>query len=290
MADGLRTFEGGVALVTGAGSGIGRELSDELAARGCRVDLADIDAADAEGVARQIGARGGSAAARELDVCSFLDVKVLVDETFARAGRLDYLFNNAGIGVAGEAADYTMDAWDRIVGVNLRGVIHGIQAAYPLMLRQGFGHIINTASMAGLTVAPGMISYTTTKHAVVALSRVLRAEAHARGVRVSVLCPGPIRTPLLEGGKHGIFVGAIPEARQRALALELFERLRPMPVARFAEKALDQIARNRGTIILPGWWRVAWWIERAFPGLTHVLARRGFERTRRRLGLAEERR
>jgi NAD(P)-dependent dehydrogenase (short-subunit alcohol dehydrogenase family) len=246
--------------------------------------LADIDRGDAEVAARRIRERGGRASARQLDVCSLADFEAVVNETVEQLGRIDYIFNNAGIGVAGEAADYTIGAWDRILGVNLRGVIHGVQCAYPVMLRQGFGHIVNTASMAGLTISPGMISYTTTKHAVVALSRVLRTEAQSRGVRVSVLCPGVIRTPLMQGGKHGIFVGSIPEARQRAAALEFFERLRPMPAPTFAQKALGQIARNKGTIIIPGWWRLFWWIERAAPALPLFLARRGFEQARKRLG------
>jgi NAD(P)-dependent dehydrogenase (short-subunit alcohol dehydrogenase family) len=285
--DGLRAFDGAVAIVTGAASGIGQALSEELAQRGSQVVLADLDLADAEAVAGQIRQRGGHASARHLDVSRYGDFQALVQETAARLGRIDYVFNNAGIGVGGELADYTMEAWDRILGVNLRGVIHGCQAVYPLMLRQGFGHIVNTASMAGLATSVGMISYATTKHAVVALSRALRAEAHGRGVRVSVLCPGVIRTPLLRGGRHGIFLGALPEEVARARFAEFFERLRPMPAAVFAAKALDQVKRNTEIIIIPAWWRLVWWMERVSPGLASFLARRGFERTRAMLGGAE---
>jgi short-subunit dehydrogenase len=137
--------------------------------------------------------------------------------------------------------------------------------------------------MAGLTIGPGMASYVTTKHAVVALSRSLRAEADGYGVRVSVFCPGVIRTPLIQGGKHGVFLGPIPEARQRALAGEFFERLRPMPVSVFADKALDRVARNQAIIIVPGWWRLLWWIERASPSLAQFIARKGAEQARQRL-------
>jgi NAD(P)-dependent dehydrogenase (short-subunit alcohol dehydrogenase family) len=279
----LRTYDGGVAIVTGAASGIGRAISEALALRGAHVVLADIDLPEAEAAADQIRQRGGQASARRLDVSSFPDFATLLNETVGQRGRIDYLFNNAGIGVAGEVADYTMNAWERILGVNLRGVIHGVQCTYPVMLRQGFGHIVNTASMAGLTHAPGMASYTATKHAVVALSQSLRAEARDRGVRVSVLCPGVIRTPLLQGGRHGIFLGTMPEERAREAFRDFFERLRPMPAPVFAEKALDQIARDRGIIVIPGWWKVFWWLERASPTLALFLARKGFQRNRRLL-------
>jgi NAD(P)-dependent dehydrogenase (short-subunit alcohol dehydrogenase family) len=213
-------------------------------------------------------------------VSRYEDVRKLVNETVEHQGRIDYLFNNAGIGVTGEVTDYTMEAWERILGVNLRGVIHGVQCAYPVMIRQGFGHIVNTASMAGLTTSPGIVSYTTTKHAVVALSQALRAEARGHGIRVSVLCPGVIRTPMLRGGKHGIFLGPVPEEKQRELGPEFFERLRPMSPSVFARKVLDQVARNKGIIIVPSWWRVWWWLERSSPALALFLARKIFERNR----------
>jgi len=280
MANGLRAFDGGVAIVTGAASGIGRAISDALAERGCHVVLADIDLDDAEAAAQQIRERGGRASARRLDVTRFEQVGQVVDQTVDEHGRLDYVFNNAGIGVGGEVVDHTVEAWNQIIGVNLLGVIHGVQCAYPAMIRQGFGHIVNTASIAGLVAPPGMTSYTTTKHAVVGLSKALRIEAHARGIRVSVLCPGVIRTPLLQGGRHGIFLVPLPEGRARELVNEYFERLRPMPAPTFARKALDQIARGRAVIIIPTWWKIAWWLERASPSLMLYLLRRGYERNR----------
>ena len=289
MSDGLRSFDGGVAIVTGGGSGIGAALAEELALRGTDVVLADIDVADAETVAERIRSRGGRASATQLDVTSAPAFDAVVAATMQRRGRLDYVFNNAGIGVGGPAADYTLDAWERILAVNLRGVVHGVQAAYPVMIRQGFGHIVNTASMAGLTTSPGMIGYTTTKHAVVALSQALRSEAAAHGIRVSALCPGVIRTPLLQGGKHGIFLGPESVERQRQRFADFFERFRPMPAPVFARKTLDRVARDRGIIIVPGWWRMLWWLERASPALTSFLARKGFEREQRRLEESESR-
>jgi NAD(P)-dependent dehydrogenase (short-subunit alcohol dehydrogenase family) len=283
MTDGLRTFDGGVAIVTGAASGIGRAISKALAQRGCQVVLADIDCGDAETAAAQIRDKGGRASAKHLDVCNFAAVSELVTETMEKLGRIDYLFNNAGIGVFGEVADYPLDAWHRVIAVNLGGVVNGVQAAYAAMIRQGFGHIVNTASIAGLTTSPAAASYSATKHAVVGLSKALRAEAQCRGVRVSVICPGVIRTPLLRGGKHGIFLMPLPEDKQREIVGQLFELLRPMDVSIFARKVLDRVARNRAIIVVPGWYKIFWWIERASPTLGAFLARKAFERYRKLL-------
>jgi short-subunit dehydrogenase len=153
--------------------------------------------------------------------------------------------------------------------VNLRGVIHGVQAAYPIMLRQGFGHIVNTASMAGLLPTPLVVGYGATKHAVVGLSTSLRVEAAPAGVRVSVLCPGVIRTPaLIDGGKFGKLLQPVPQETQR----DLWEAQRPMDPNRFAEKALRAVARNRAIIIIPWWWRIVWWVNRLSPSLGLWLA------------------
>jgi len=280
VTDGLRTYDGGVAIVTGAASGIGRSISEALAVRGCQVVLADVDLDEAEAAAALLRERGGRASARRLDVSNFAEVNELVAQTIREMGRIDYIFNNAGIGAAGEAAHYTIDSWHRIISVNLGGVVNGVQAAYAAMIRQGFGHIVNVASMAGLITSPALASYSMTKHAVVGLSKALRVEAQFRGVRVSVVCPGVIRTPMLRGGKHGVFTMSLAEDKQREIAGQFFEFFRPMDVSVFARKVLDQVARNRATIIVPGWYKIAWWIERASPSLGSLLARRNFERYR----------
>lgn len=281
MTEGLRTYQDAVAIITGGGSGIGKALAGEMARRGAQVVLADIEQADVEAAAAQIRAAGGRASAKRLDVSVYADVKTLVEDTMREFGRIDYLFNNAGIGVGGEVADHQIEGWNRIIAVNITGVVNGVQAAYPLMVRQGFGHVVNTASMAGLTPNPGLTAYSMTKHAVVGLTRGLRIEAEDHGVRVSALCPGPIRTPILTGGKHGIFFVQVSQERQRQITAELFEKLRPMQVEAFARQALDQIARNREIIILPGWWRFIWWLDRLQGSLGGVLARKSYRELRR---------
>jgi len=259
------TFDGAVAIITGGASGIGRALGQALARRGGRVVLADVDSDPAEEAATAIRGQGGVAESAYLDVTDADAVRALVDDVAARHGRLDYMFNNAGIGAPGGIEAVSLESWNLVIDVNLRGVVHGVAAAYPRMLEQGFGHIVNTASMAGLTPTPMAASYCATKHAVVGLSRTLRAEARTRGVRVSVLCPGPIRTPILSGGRHGVFVASVSEQAQREFTARTFERMRPMDVNDFAEQALERIARDQAIIILPRAWRLSHWLNRLAP-------------------------
>ncbi len=258
----IRIFSGAVAVVTGAASGIGRALSEELAGRGCEVILADLQDELAGKVAEVIRERGGKAEALRIDVRNFAEVEGVVKDTFNRCGRLDYIFNNAGIGVAGDTHLHIAESWHRIIGINIKGVANGVQAAYPLMHEQGFGHIVNTASMAGLISIPSMAAYTATKHAVVGLSKSLRVEAAIAGIRVSVLCPGVIRTPILEGGKLGIIHGVSEDEIKKVWDFPLFK---PMEPDIFARKVIDDVAKNRPIIIVPRWWHYFWWQSRIIP-------------------------
>lgn len=265
---GLRSFDGAVAVITGGASGIGRALATSLARRGCDVVLADRQHELADEVARQIIADGGTAHAEELDVVSHQRFTEVIEAARTRTGRLDYLFNNAGIGVGGETSEMTLEHWHSIIDVNIRGVANGIHAAYPLMQNQGFGHIVNTASIAGLTPTPLLTAYTMTKHAVVGLSTSLRSEARAFGVRVSALCPGLIRTPIITGGKYGEFVS---QTDSENIGTLLEKYIRPYDVDRFARKAIRAIARNQAIIVVPWIWRLSWWLYRCSPTLTLTL-------------------
>ena len=251
-----------VAFISGGASGIGAAFARELAKQGTAVVLADRQLGLAEEIAAAIVQDGGQASAVELDVRNAAQFQRAVDETVARTGRIDYFFNNAGIGVGGEIAHYSLADWYDVFDVNLRGVVHGIQAVYPLMCKQGSGHIINTASMAGLLPTGEAASYAATKHAVVGLSKALRIEAKEHGVRVSALCPGVIRTPILTTGKYGR-LNMKPGAEKKVM--ELWERMRPMDVDVFARKALRGVERNEPIIIFPFLWKVLWWLERLSP-------------------------
>jgi len=281
----IRIFDKATAIVTGGASGIGRALAEELAKRGCEVILADLQIELAEEVALEIRVSGGKAEAVKIDVTDFPAMQHLVQETVKRTSRLDYIFNNAGIVIGGSVNLYGIEDWNQIIDVNLRGVINGIQAAFKTMAGQGFGHIINTASMAGLMPGPGNVAYTATKHAVVGLSGSLRAEAAQMGVRVSVICPGVIRTPILEGGgKYGkMLIGIPPEPIRR-----MWERLRPMSPNIFAEKVLNSVAKNKAIIIVPSWWKWFWWINRLSPSLGMFLAQKRFHKMQKELGIDQK--
>jgi NAD(P)-dependent dehydrogenase (short-subunit alcohol dehydrogenase family) len=278
----IRIFDGATAVVTGGASGIGRALSEELAKGGCEVILADLQIELAEEVASEIRESGGQAKAVEVDVIDFFAVEQLVQETVGRTGRLDYIFNNVGIGIGGNVNHYSIEDWNQMINVNLRGVINGVQVAYPIMMNQGFGHIINTASMAGLIPSPGAVAYATAKYAVVGLSTSLRAEAAPLGLRVSVICPGVIRTPILEGGgKYGKMLIEIPAEKIQ----QMWKKLRPMPPNIFANKALHLVAKNKAIIIVPSWWKLFWWINRLFPSLGIHLAQKNFRKMQKQLGI-----
>ncbi len=251
------TFSGKQAIVTGAGSGIGAALCRALAGAGADVVCTDVDGDAAERTASALGDRARCA---QLDVTDAAAVQATVDDVVAGTGRLDLMFNNAGIVWGGETELLTLDQWNAIIDVNIRGVVHGVAAAYPQMVKQGSGHIVNTASMAGLTAAGQITSYVMTKHAIVGLSLALRSEAAAHGVGVLVVCPSAIETPLLDKGAIGGFDG-------RNYFLQGQNAKAAYPADRLAQDTLKAVERNKAVLVKPRSAHGQWLFARLAPGL-----------------------
>jgi NAD(P)-dependent dehydrogenase (short-subunit alcohol dehydrogenase family) len=269
----LRTYKNAVAIITGGASGIGRALAEELSKRGARaVVLVDRQAVLAEEVAGGLRKNGTEAKVYEIDVRDFTEVQRVVTETVESYGHLDLIFNNAGITVGLPLEEIGVDDFNYVLDVNIRGVTNGVQAAYPIMKTQGFGHIVNTASIAGLMVmGEGCAAYATSKYAVVGLSVNLRIEAARHGVNVSVFCPGVIDTPILYGGgKYGKGANIPDEELEKFWA-----KFHPMDPKLFATKALGLVAKNKAIIIVPGRpWKMMWFASRLSPSLGLYMARK----------------
>lgn len=190
-------FEGRVAVVTGGGSGIGAAMARAFAQEGARVALADLDEAAMERVAAEIRAAGGQAIAVRTDVTRFGDVERLAERAVAELGGVHVVCNNAGVGVFGPLAAATDRDWQWTMNVNFWGVVHGIQAFVPRLIQQNAGgHVVNTASMAGLAGMPGLGVYCASKFAVVGLTESLHRELSGSGIGVSVLCPMIVNTAI----------------------------------------------------------------------------------------------
>jgi NAD(P)-dependent dehydrogenase (short-subunit alcohol dehydrogenase family) len=206
----MKTFAGRVAVITGAGSGLGREFADEAARLGMKLVLADVDAYALEQVSSALQAGGADVLAMVCDVRKAAHVEELADAALIRYHGVHLLFNNAGVGMAGLVWEHTEADWEWVLGVNLWGTIHGVRVFTPLMLDAARrdpeyeGHIVNTASMAGLLVPPAMGPYNVSKHAVVALSETLYHDLHLvdAKVQVSVLCPYFVPTDIAHSARH----------------------------------------------------------------------------------------
>jgi NAD(P)-dependent dehydrogenase (short-subunit alcohol dehydrogenase family) len=262
-------FAGQVAVVTGAGSGIGRSSAFLLARLGATVHAADLDVASAAAVVATIEGSGGRATAHAVDVSEAASVEALAERVFAADGAVDVLHNNAGVGHAGPVEETTLEEWRRVLGVNLMGVIHGIHYFVPRMLAQGRpGHIVNTASLAGLVPVAEMGPYCTSKHAVVGLSETLNAELAPRGIHVSAVCPGFINTGII-ATSH--LQGELAEHRDRIQ--RFYQRFGSSPDV-VAEAVVDAIRRKKIIRTVPRHHVVlSWGLRRLSPRAAQPLAR-----------------
>src|SRR3954452_14706306 len=197
-------LEGKTAVVTGGGSGIGRATALLLAERGASVLVADVDGGNAEKVAAEIGRR---ASGMQVDVTKLDDVDAMVRQAVSSYGGLHIAINNAGTsGQFGATADVDPDEWRRVIDLNLNGVFYCMRAEIPVILESGGGAVVNTSSGAGLMGFAGLPAYVASKHGVIGLTRAAALEYSAKGIRVNCVCPGTVRTPMLEAftGDEGV--------------------------------------------------------------------------------------
>jgi NADP-dependent 3-hydroxy acid dehydrogenase YdfG len=220
-----------VAAITGASSGIGAATAIHLAGVGWRVVLGARREDRLRGVVDTIAANGGSAEWRTVDVTQRGDVRELVELARERYGRLDAMVSNAGYASVSALDDLRVDDWDRMVDVNIKGVLHGIAAALPVFRAQGFGHFVNVASTAGMKTVPNQAVYSGTKFAVRAISEGLRQEA-GEHLRVTIVSPGFVNTDF----------AAVPDEELRERLLDFRDRvaISPESVARAITYALEQ--------------------------------------------------
>jgi len=201
----MRDFKDRVAVVTGAASGIGLALAERFAAEGMKIVMADIEAEALESARKGLAGKASAILATRVDVSKAEDVERLARETYEAFGAAHVLCNNAGVAVVGAVSEHSLADWEWVIGVNLWGVIHGVRSFVGRMLAGGEeGHIVNTASMAGLTTSPFMSVYDVTKHAVVALSESMYKEFAMTGAKigVSVVCPGLINTNIMQSSRN----------------------------------------------------------------------------------------
>ena len=259
----MNPYRGKTAVVTGGASGIGYALCRELCRRGALVHAADLNQAGLSRLRQECGAGLSTAV---LDVTDEPAIAMLLQRVAAERGRLDYLFNNAGIVVGGDFENMDGAAWRKIVNINLWGVIYGTQHGYALMLKQGGGHIVNTASTAGVMPVAKSTAYAATKHAVVGLSTSLREEARKHGIRVSIAVPG-----LVDTGIFGSAVNLHGHDYSAAMDKLPFRKISPDQAA---QAILAGVAGNAQYIVFPGYNRAIVLLNRLAPGLMGWLINR----------------
>jgi NAD(P)-dependent dehydrogenase (short-subunit alcohol dehydrogenase family) len=194
----MSIFKDKVSIVTGSAGGIGKAICEELAREGAIVIATDINEKKLETTVNEICKSGGRCSGVTFNVADYDAFKQCIDDTVKREGRLDYIFNNAGIGIFAEVDVSEIEHWRKVLDVNLYGVIHGALTAYKVMVKQGFGHIVNLSSVEGLIPFPLTSSYVASKFAVLGLSQSMWVEGRDLGIKVSAVCPGFIQTDIFD--------------------------------------------------------------------------------------------
>jgi NAD(P)-dependent dehydrogenase (short-subunit alcohol dehydrogenase family) len=272
MSDAQKRFGNKLVVVTGAGSGIGRATALGFAANGARIVAADLDLAAAESVSELIAARGGTAHARQADVSAAAERERFVSWVRAEVGVPDVVVNNAGIAIVGPLLAHTEEDWQRIIGVNLLGVVRGCRLFGTQMAERGTGgHLVNIASAASYAPSASLPAYATTKAAVRMLSECLRAELAASGIGVTAICPGFTSTPIARAARYvGLPAGQEEQVRENTVRAL---RRRRFPPEKVALAVMRAVLRDRPVVPVNVEARVTYALSRLAPGALRALAR-----------------
>jgi NAD(P)-dependent dehydrogenase (short-subunit alcohol dehydrogenase family) len=283
MSEPAKPFEGKLVVVTGAGSGIGRAIALGFAANGARVVAADLNLATATTVAGLITGRGGAAHARQVDVADAGDMERFANWVGTEVGVPDVVVNNAGIAMVGPLLAHTEEDWQRIIGVNLLGVVRGCRLFGAQMAERGTGgHLVNIASAASYAPSASLPAYATTKAAVRMLSECLRAELAGAGIGVTAICPGFTSTSIARSARYlGGAAGAAEAVRERSV---LALRRRRFPPEKVARAVLRAVLRDQAVVPVNAEARVLYAVSRLAPGALRALARLEAERSPLRSG------
>jgi NAD(P)-dependent dehydrogenase (short-subunit alcohol dehydrogenase family) len=273
----MNPFDGKVAIVTGGGMGLGKALCEALAQRGAQVCVADIDFAAAARAAAGIVASGGRAKAMGVDVSERDDVQGMVDGVVAEFGRLDYMINNAAIAIGGDTRDLTLEQYDRVIAVDLLGVVYGAVVAFQAMAKGGGGHIVNISSLGGIMPQPGNTPYSASKWGVVGLSLGLRFEGADLGVKVTCVCPGDMKTDIYKN----LTVVNLDQSTIERDSRRTHFLLPQWTAEQAAREILAGVERNHAMIVFPWIAHVIWFLHKMAPGLIYWISTQRFRMFRR---------
>lgn len=248
-----------IAVITGAASGIGKCLAEQLASYGTHVVITDINPDGIEAVVREISSKGGSVTGDVLNVTDYDEFKRHIDHVINSRGRIDFIFNNAGIAISSEFQDMSVKDWQKVIDINLNGVFYGSILAYRRMVKQGFGHIVNLSSIEGMIPFPTTGSYVATKYAVLGMTQSMWVEGRSLGVKTHAVCPGYIRTNIFDSAKM------VNIDRQKILdQYKLLEKLGVTP-EKCADVILKGVAKDKPIIPVTTLAHVIWRMARMFP-------------------------